>query len=385
MFKIAIDATPISSKPSGIGMYVANLIHHLNELQTKENFELAIAYQPGMKNWLIGKWKFPQYLQDYDNLCFLPLPVTISNFLAKFPNPLLPYLEKSFGFPDIVHGTNYVVYPCQKSLRVMTIHDLTCIKYPQYTNGIVRTYSDRIKQCLKWTDLVITVSQSTKQDIIELLGVPGDRICVTPPASRYSPKYLSAQQIETIKREINYDFSQPYLLFVSTIEPRKNINNLILAFNYLKQKYKIDHQLVLIGQKGWLYQSIFQTIASSPWNEQIHYLGYLSDEIVALFYSQAEVFVYPSVYEGFGLPVLEAMTLGTPVITSNTSSLPEVAGDAAIFIDPQNVVQLADAIFQVIRDSQLRQKLIHKGKQRATLYSWEKTARATLEAYKILL
>lgn len=385
MFKITIDATPISHKPSGIGLYVANLIYHLSKLQTEEQFQLGIAYQPGMKNWLTVRWDFPKYLQDYDNLHFLPLPVTVSNLLAKFPNPILPYLEKSFGFPDIVHGTNYVVYPCQKSLRVMTIHDLTCIKYPQYTDAIVKTYSDRIKQCLRWTDLVITISEATKQDIIQYLGVASDRIYVTPLASRYFPNYLSSQQTEKINRESNYDFSRPYLLFVSTIEPRKNINNLILAFNYLKQKHKIDHQLVLIGQKGWLYQSIFQTIASSPWKEQIHYLGYLSDAMVALFYSQADVFVYPSVYEGFGLPVLEAMTLGTPVVTSNTSSLPEVAGDAAILVDPQNPVELADAILQVISDSQLRQKLIHKGKQRATLFSWEKTAQATVAAYRFLL
>jgi glycosyltransferase involved in cell wall biosynthesis len=385
MFKIVVDATPISSKPSGIGLYVANLIYHLNKLQTKENFQLGIAYQPGMKNWLSGRWNFPQYLKDYENLYFLPLPVTVSNLLAKFPNPILPYLEKSFGFPDIVHGTNYVVYPCQKSLRVMTIHDLTCIKYPQYTNAIVKTYSDRIKQCLQWTDLVITVSQATKQDIIEYLGVTSDRIYVTPQASRYYPNYLSPQQTEKIKRKINYDFSQPYLLFVSTIEPRKNINNLIFAFNYLKEKHKINHQLVLIGQKGWLYQSIFQTIATSPWKEQIHYLGYLSDAMVALFYSQADAFVYPSFYEGFGLPVLEAMTLGTPVVTSNTSSLPEVAGEAAILVAPQEPMQLADAILQVISDSQLRQNLINKGKQRASLFSWEITAQTTLKAYKLLL
>lgn len=385
MLTIAVDATPITPNPSGIGFYVANLINSLYKLQSQENFELRIVYQPGMKNWLTGNWNFPHALQDYDNLYFLPLPVTISNLLAKFSNPILPYLEKSLNFPDIVHGTNYVVFPCQKSRRVMTIHDLTCIKYPQYTNKIVKTYSDRIKQCLKWADLAITVSQATKRDIIEHLGVPDERIYVTYPASRYSPSYLSDRQTEKLKREINYDFSRPYLLFVSTIEPRKNINNLVLAFNYLKQKHKIEHQLVLIGQKGWLYRPIFQTIASSPWKEEIHYLGYLPDATVALFYSQAEVFVYPSFYEGFGLPVLEAMTLGAPVVTSNTSSLPEVAGEAAILVDPQNIQQLADAIFQVISDSQLRQKLIYKGKQRATLYTWEKTARSTLKAYNSLL
>ena len=385
MFKVVIDATPISPKPSGIGLYAANLIHHLYCLQDQENFQLKIAYQPGMKNWLTGKLDFPDYLKQYSNRQLVPLPVTISNLIARFPNPLLTYLESSFDSPDIVHGTNYVVYPYPQSLRVMTIHDLTCIKYPNYLHSVVKTYANRIKQCLKWTDLIIAVSESSKRDIIEYLAVEPERIYVTPQASRYSANYLSTEQAEQLQKSCSYDFSQPYLLFVSTIEPRKNIISLIRAFNLLKETHKLEHQLVLIGQKGWLYQSIFQAIENSPWKHRIHYLGYLSDELVALFYLKADVFVYPSYYEGFGLPVLEAMTLGTPVITSNTSSLPEVAGDAAILIDPNDFEQLADAIWQVVSDSQVRQKMVQKGKERAKLFSWERTASETINAYKLSL
>ena len=385
MFKVVIDATPISPKPSGIGFYVANLIHHLYCLQDQKNFQLEIAYQPGMKNWLTGKLDFPDYLKQYSNLHLLPLPVTISNSIARFPNPLLTYWGNSFGSPDIVHGTNYVVYPYPKSLKVMTIHDLTCIRYPKFIHSVVKTYANRIKQCLKWTDLVIAVSESSKRDIVEYLNVEPERIYVTPQASRFSSIYLSTERTEQLQRASSYDFSQPYLLFVSTIEPRKNVITLIRAFDLLKETHKLEHQLVLIGQKGWLHQSIFESIETSPWKQHIHYLGYLSDELVALFYSKADVFVYPSYYEGFGLPVLEAMTLGTPVITSNTSSLPEVAGDAAILIDPNNINQLADAILQVISDSQVRQKLIEKGKERAKLFSWERTASETINAYKSLM
>ena len=385
MFRFVIDATPISPKPSGIGFYVANLIHHLCCLQDQEKFQLEIAYQPGMKNWLTGKLDFPDYLKQYSNLHLLPLPVTVSNLITRFPNPLLTYLEGSYGSPDIVHGTNYVVYPCQESLRVMTIHDLTCIKYPNYIHSVVKTYANRIKHCLKWTDLVIAVSESSKRDIVNYLAVEPERIHVTPQASRYSSNYLSTERANQLQNECSYDFSKPYLLFVSTIEPRKNINSLIQAFNLLKETHNLEHQLVLIGHKGWLYQSIFDSIENSPWKHHIHYLGYLSDELVALFYSKADVFVYPSYYEGFGLPVLEAMTLGTPVITSNTSSLPEVAGDAAILIDPNNLEQLAEAILQVVSDSQVRQKLVHKGKERAKLFSWERTAKETINAYKSLM
>jgi glycosyltransferase involved in cell wall biosynthesis len=217
------------------------------------------------------------------------------------------------------------------------------------------------------------------------LKVPAEKIFVTPLASQYNANFLSSLDLDKEVDNINYDFSKPYLLFVSTIEPRKNINAIISAFNFLKQKYKVEHQLVLIGKKGWNYEPIFTAIQNSPCKDEIHHLDYLSNELVALFYSKADVFLYPSHYEGFGLPVLEAMTLGTPVITSNTSSIPEVTGDAAILIDPNDYMQLAEAILQVISDSQLRQNLINKGKIRADLFSWERTAKETLKAYKSII
>ncbi|MBD1999472.1 glycosyltransferase family 4 protein [Leptolyngbya sp. FACHB-541] len=385
MLKVVVDATPLLPKPSGVGFYVANLIQALHALQDQENFQLGIAYQPSLKNWFRGNLRFPDSIQQYPNLHLIPLPVRVLNLLATVPNPLLSYFEQSFELPDIVHGTNYAVYPCQKSLRVMSIYDLTFIKYPNYVNAIVRSYASRIQQCLRWTDLVLTISESSKQDIVEHLNISPSRVQVTPLASRYHTNYLSEEMVEKLSHSINYDFSKPYILFVSTIEPRKNINVLIGAFNLLKQKHKIEHHLILIGQKGWHYKPIFAEIERSPWNHCIHHLNYLSDELVALFYSKADVFVYPSHYEGFGLPVLEAMTLETPVITSNTSSLPEVAGDAALLVDPNDVADIANAILRVVGDRTLRQELIRKGKEQAKLYSWERTAHETLRAYRSLL
>ncbi|MEH1842475.1 MAG: glycosyltransferase family 1 protein [Nostoc sp.] len=385
MLTIAIDATSLTIQPSGIGLYVYNLIYTLYALQNSENFQMRIVYQPRLKNWLTGRLIATNLINLDTQVYTLPVPVTVSHILSKFPNPIISYYENYLGFPDIIHGTDHVVYPCAKSLKVMTIHDLTYIKYPNFVNWIVRSYTDRIRQCLKWTDLIITVSESSKKDIIEYLKVEPEKIYVTPLASRYNPNYLSAENILNIKKQVEHDFSQPYLLFVSTIEPRKNINAVILAFNFLKTKYKIEHQLVLIGKKGWKYEPIFMAIENSHWKNQIHHFDYLSDELVALFYSRADVFVYPSHYEGFGLPILEAMMLGTPVVTSNTSSIPEVTGDAAILIDPNDPIQLAEAILKVISDSQLRQDLIEKGKARAKLFSWERTAKETLKAYRSIL
>lgn len=383
MLRVVVDATPLLPKPSGVGLYVANLLAALNQLQAEEKFELGIVYQPSLKNWLRGHWQFPELLQQYENLHFLPLPVRVLNLLAHVPsNPLLPYFEKRFGAPDVMHGTNYAVYPCRHSLRVMNIYDLTFLRYPEYANAVARTYAARIKRCLAWTDLVITISESSKQDMVEYLQVAPEKIWVTPLASRYSAEHDRPQASLVGAQSLRYDFSQPYILFVSTIEPRKNITTLISAFNQLKTTHKIDHHLVLIGQRGWCDDPIFEAIARSPWRHCIHHLNYVPDNLVAWCYMQADVFVYPSHYEGFGMPVLEAMTLGCPVVTSNTSSLPEVAGDAALLVQPTDVEQLVDAVLRVVSDRTLRQNLIQKGHARAKLFSWQRTAWETLQAYR---
>jgi glycosyltransferase involved in cell wall biosynthesis len=382
MVKILVDATPIRDKPSGIGIYTINLIKALYSSQIEDNYQLSLYYQLGVKKCLTGDFTLPKILKEYTSCHTIPLPVTVANLLGKYYPLLVNYFDKYLDSPSIIQGTDHFVYPCRDALKIMTIHDLSFIKYPEYAPKIVKkTYKDRIKNCLQWTDLIITFSQSTKQDIMEMFTFPEDKIFITHQASRYENLPINLSQIHPI----NYNSNNPYLLFVSTFEPRKNIINIIQAFNYLKKTKKIAHNLILIGQKGWQYQSIFKAINNSPFREHIRYLGYLSDQEVALFYHNAEVFVYPSYYEGFGLPVLEAMSLGVPVITSNTSSLPEVAGDAAILINPDNYQELADAILQVINNTQLRNQLIEKGKNRAKLFSWQNTAKQTINAYKYLL
>ncbi|MDJ0743661.1 MAG: glycosyltransferase family 1 protein [Xenococcaceae cyanobacterium MO_167.B27] len=386
MLKIVVDATPITPKPSGVGLYVTNLLANLLTLQNQEDFELGIIYQPRFSNWLKGNLALPEILQPYTHQNYLPIPVRISNILINyFPQLLSSYLKKYSDSCDIIHGTNYSVFPYTQSLKVITIYDLAFLKYPEYIDAVAANYGKKVKKCLQWTDLIIAISESTKRDIIEYLDIEPEKIWVTPLASRYTPDYLSQLPLETIKQSINYDFSQPYILFVSTIEPRKNITALITAFNYLKREYAIAHNLLLVGKKGWRYEPIFESINNSPYKQNIYHLDYLTDQAVAFCYSMADVFAYPSRYEGFGLPVLEAMTLGTPVVTSYVSSLPEVAGDAALTIDPNEPLQLAEAIYQVISSTQLNQELILKGKQRAQQFSWQKTAQKTVAAYKALL
>ncbi len=381
--KVIVEATPILPKPSGVALYVINLLAALQQLQESEGFELGISYQPSLKNWLRGNLAVPEVLSDHSNITVLPLPLRLLNLLESIPGkPLIGSLEHRFGKPDIYHGTNYAVYPCRHSLRIMTIYDLTFIRYPDYVTAVVRTYKQRVKQCLDWTDLVITISESSKQDIVNFLGVAPERVKVTPLASRYAVDALNRSPIAG--EAVNLG-DRPYILFVSTLEPRKNIIGLVKAFNLLKSTQHLPHQLVLVGQKGWQVQPILQAIESSPWRNHIRHLDYLSDAQVAYCYQNADVFAYPSLYEGFGLPVLEAMTLGCPVVTANTSSLPEVAGDAAILVDPQNPEELAAALGLVIGDPALRHSLIDKGYRQAAKFSWTDTAKSTLEAYRSIL
>jgi glycosyltransferase involved in cell wall biosynthesis len=381
--RVVVDATPVLPRPSGVGLYVLNLLAALRSLQAAEGFSLGVAYQPSLKNWLKGNLTLPETLANFEDVTVLPLPVRLLNVLASIPNnPVLSQLEQRFGRPEIYHGTNYAVYPCRHSLRVMTIYDLSFLRYPEYVTAVVRTYGQRVRQCLGWTDLVVTISESSKRDIVELLGVPPERVWVTPLASRYSP---DTQGGSGEIRAVDLGDYRPYILFVSTLEPRKNVVRLIQAFDQLKTDRQIDHQLVLVGQKGWQYQPIFEAIAASPWRHHIRHLDYLSDGEVAYCYAQADVLAYPSLYEGFGLPVLEAMTLGCPVVTAATSSLPEVAGDAALLVDPLSVEELAAAIARVVGDRTLRQSLIDRGHRQAAEFSWTRTAQATLSAYRSLL
>jgi glycosyltransferase involved in cell wall biosynthesis len=385
MLKVCVDATAVRGKLSGVGFYNLSLIQALQDLQRQEDFQLSVYFQPALKAWLQGNLSPSPLLANVSQHYCLPLPVTIADLLMRFPNSRLEGLERRLEQPDIVQGTDHFVFPCRHSRNILTIHDLTFIKYPQYVSKIVTTYRDRLQRSLKWTDAVITFAENTKQDLIKYFKIQPERIYVTPQASRYQVNDLAPEQIQILKSQSHYDFKRPYLLFVGTLEPRKNIISLIKAFNYLKSTHKIEHQLVLIGQLGWKYESILAAIQSSPSAAEIHHLSYLSNEQVALFYSQAEVFVYPSFYEGFGLPILEAMTLGTPVITSNSSSLPEVTGDAALLINANDFLELAETIFQVISDRTLRAQLISQGQERARQFSWTKTAQTTLQVYRSVL
>ncbi|EKV01769.1 glycosyltransferase [Leptolyngbya sp. PCC 7375] len=394
--KICLDTTPVTQKPSGVGLYILNLINELIQQKIDKDIEMSLVYQPKFANWLRGSWQFPDQLQPYVQKQILPIPVRLSNLLTRPPTGLTGKLLANYlGSPDIVHGTNYSVHPLSHSARIMTIYDVSFVLYPEYATSVSKAYFNAVKKCLKWTDLIITISESSKRDIVNCFQVPERIVWVTPLASRYPMMINTAEQIVSSKTRLhafckqgvsrNFDFEKPYLLFVGTLEPRKNITAIVQAFNQLKSEQKIEHQLLLVGRKGWLYGPILEDINQSPYQGSIHQLDYVSESLMADLYRSATAFVYPSHYEGFGLPVLEAMSLGCPVVSSNTSSIPEVAGNAAILVPPDDTDALADALYQLIDMPSLRQHYVQAGYEQAEKFSWKKTAQSTIEAYYSLM
>ena len=269
--------------------------------------------------------------------------------------------------------------------RVLTIYDLLPILTPHnFTQNICSKFKSIINSIDRHQDWITCISKNTKQDFCNHTGMNPERVFVTPLAA--SDNFYPVTDSEIISHQLRqYQIpQQPYLLSLCTLEPRKNLNFLLQCFaQLLAQDPNLDLNLVLVGVSGWKNNDIFQTVQNNPLlKKNVIFTGYIPDPDLSAIYSGALAFVYPSLYEGFGLPPLEAMQCGTPVITSNTSSLPEVVGDAGIMINPTNSDDLCQAMLDLINNSTLRHQLSQKGLDRAAQFSWSKCAEETIKVYK---
>lgn len=285
---------------------------------------------------------------------------------------------------DLLHSPMHVlpaVCPCKS---VVSILDLTFRRFPETFPKFQQKYLDfGTRRAVKKADAVITISESTKRDVVELLGVAEDKVFVTHLGVDASYHPVADEQREYAASK--YGVNEKTVMYLGTLEPRKNIPTLIRAFSAARKELGPDIRLVLSGGKGWFYEQIFQLIKELKIEDDVHFTGYVPDEDLPALYSSAAVFAYPSIYEGFGLPPLEAMACGAPVITSNTSSLPEVVGDAGITVDPYDVKELSSSIIRVLSDSDLRNSMREKGLKQAARFNWENTAKQTLEVYQKVL
>ncbi|MFC1733913.1 glycosyltransferase family 4 protein [candidate division KSB1 bacterium] len=373
--RIGFDISAQSLPRSGVGRYQYHLLKALLDIDQSNFYHLYAFNFRNRHNF--KKIKFPA--KNYE-INALPIPhrlITLWWMMMKMPR-----LDQLVGKCDVYHISEIAIQPVKNAKTTAFIHDLTTILFPEHhVKSNVFLHKKRFQNIHK-TDAILTNSESTKKDIIKHLKVSPDKIFVTHLGADDSFRPMKSSDIKPVLTK--YRLNKPYILFVGTLEPRKNVKTLIEAFDKLKKDHDIPHQLVLVGQKGWLYKDILKKIESSPYKNDIRHLDYVPEEDLPALMNGAEVFAYPSFYEGFGLPVLEAMQCGIPVVTSNISSMPEVGGEACLYIDPDSADDLADKIYSVVNNPKLQKSLSEKGIERAKDFSWEKCAKDTLKVYKYI-
>jgi glycosyltransferase involved in cell wall biosynthesis len=284
--------------------------------------------------------------------------------------------------PALLHSLDHVTPAWGPWRRVVTLHDLAFLLYPGTHTDASRAYYAATGESVRRAERVIAVSQRTASDAVRLLGVDPARIRVVHEAAApgFSPRPRDA--LVPLAKRLGFDPhpSRPYILSVGTLEPRKNVPLLLEAFALLRRH--VDAQLLIVGARGWLDEPIFAAHARSGVGDAARFVGRLGEEDLAVLYSHAGVFVLPSLYEGFGLPLLEAMACGAPVVSSNAGPLPEVAGDAAVLLPPEDPAAWASALLDVLSDDGLSAELRRRGFARAQSYSWERAALATRDVYR---
>lgn len=294
----------------------------------------------------------------------------------------VPKVDTFLGGVDVYHATNYFLPPTRRARRVVTVHDLAFLVCPEWCSPkIVGPFAKGVKRFCAEADAVLVYSESTKRDIERLLGTDAAKITVAPMAVDESFKPMKKETAKGLLAE-RYGISGPFLLFVSTLEPRKNVVGLLRAFGRIADR--IPHRLLLVGGVGWNAGPIFETIERLDLGHRIIRPGFVPHSELPAFYSAADVFVFPTHYEGFGLPLLEALTCGCAVVTCDNSSVPEVTGEGAIRVPSGDETAFAEAVMRVLEDTGLRERLIAAGLEHARRFSWRACAETTMRVYQRL-
>ncbi len=286
---------------------------------------------------------------------------------------------------DVYHGVRNFELPVKKVCRyVVTIHNLVPLFFPELVpSKHLLFFKLFMKRAAKTADIIITDSKHSKRDIVHYLSIPEEKIRVIYLG--YEPRHqrvVDQQMAQTVLT--HYGISQPYLLFVGVIEPKKNLNRLVEAFSLLRQNSSIgkELQLVIVGGKGWFCENLYQKVQELHLDRHVIFTGFVPDDDLPYLYTGAEVFVFPSIYEGFGLPVVEAMAHGVPVVTSKVSSLPEIAGNAGLLIDPKDPEAICTGIAEVLSHPQKKEQMKQAGLAQARQFSWKRTAEETYKVYQ---
>ncbi|MDD5344538.1 MAG: glycosyltransferase family 1 protein [Smithella sp.] len=382
--KIGIDLRAIGQgKYSGVEEYALNLLDALFIIDRKNKYLLFSSGQKISDRYLSFSRKAKENNPNID-LCHCALPNRILNTSFKLFS--WPKIDNLMNSADVVFEPNINLLPTFKAKKIVTFHDLSFERYSNFFSAKQKFWHNFVnpKKLAREADIIIAVSESTKNDLTEIYDIPKEKIKVIYSGIRRESRITDYEsRNEEIK--IKYNLPDKYILYLGTIEPRKNIIGLIKAFELFKKShlpFAISYKLVIAGSKGWLYENIFRAARNSSFRDDMIFTDFIRDEDKACLYNLSSLFVFPSFYEGFGFPPLEAMVQGVPVITSDCSSFPEVVGNAAIMVNPYNYGQLANAIGEILSDNSLRDKLIEKGRKQTEKFSWEKSARETLELFE---
>lgn len=288
---------------------------------------------------------------------------------------------------DIIHCPDFIPPLHRRCRAVITVHDLAFLLYPHLLTEESQRYYGQIDQAVKSADAIIAVSENTRKDLINGVGALPDKVVVIPEAADEIFRPLPANLVEQeLKRKFQID--RGYMLFVGTIEPRKNLPFLLKAYATMRERWRARRltlpKLVVAGRKGWLYEEVFRVVEDLKLADEVVFLGVVSPADLVMLYNGARLLVFPSLYEGFGLPLLEAMACGLPVVGANVSSIPEVVADAGLLFDPKDGEALISGLERLIQDEGLVKNLREKGFERVNNYSWTATARETLALYQRL-
>jgi glycosyltransferase involved in cell wall biosynthesis len=371
--KIAIDVSLAVGDSAGVGSYTRGLLEGLSAIDA-ENEYLLYSY--------LDFPDAPQPLLPHKpNFSLRRLPLEGEHWERMWYGADLPPKE-ALEAVDVLHSTFFNAPKEHYGALVVTIYDVSFVLQPQFHIEANRLH------CLQGTlnaalyaDRIIAISMQTKQDLMDYFSIPAERIRLihAAPSKIYSPE----RNVKVIRGALErFGIFRNFILFVGSLEPRKNLKTLLQAYARYRQRYSSEELLVVAGGKGWLNDDLSQVVAELGITDCVKFLGYIEETDLRVLYSAAKLFVYPSIYEGFGLPPLEAMACGAPVITSNTSALPEVVGDAATVIDPHDSEELCQAMRMVLGNSSRRSKMRQQGLERAKRFSWERAARETLAVYR---
>jgi glycosyltransferase involved in cell wall biosynthesis len=375
--RIAIDYSAAVNQQAGVGRLVRNQVLALAEVDQVNDYRLVYA-RP-------NRGSLPQFPHARNftrrEVGIRERWLSIMWHRAKVPLPA----DWLSGPVDVYHSPDFVLPPLRHARGVLTVHDLAFLMRPECADKRLRAYLEEVvPRSVRRADFIIADSENTRNDLVVLLGVQPSSVAVVPGGveERFAP-VADAAHLQRARRQLGVG-DAPFVLAIGVIEPRKNLNRLMDAFLALKQRGAVaaDLKLVLAGGRGWLFDGIFEHHAASPVRDDILLPGFVPDELLPAIYSAAEVLAFPSLYEGFGLPILEAMACGTPVVASRASCLPEVAEGAALMVEPTNVAGLSTSLEQLLTDAALRSRLIEQGRQRAGEYTWRRAAEQLLEVYR---